>query len=112
MVRMAMTYGNRPSNGTEGDIMRAQLCDRCTVDHDGGWHTPPDYEGPESCPIIIDSIVGEHSYPNEQGPPQWGYDPDTGEWVCTEFTGPCPCADRPTGVYIGEVRITGPGDGR
>lgn len=89
---MTMEFGVRPSNGTMGDLMRAQCCDRCTVDHDGGWHTAPDFEGPESCPVFLDALVGEHSYPAEQGPPEWGYDLDTGEWVCTKFAGPCACA--------------------
>jgi hypothetical protein len=73
-----------------GDLMRAQLCDRCTVDHDGGWHQPDNDSG-DSCPIIMDGMFGEHSYPNPHGPPEWGYDLDTGIWQCKGFTGPCAC---------------------
>jgi hypothetical protein len=86
---MAIVYGIRPANGTDGMYQRAQTCDRCTVDHDGGWHDGRD-DG-ESCPIIYDALIGEHSYPNEEGPPEWGTDFDTGQWVCTKFVGPCPC---------------------
>lgn len=89
---MTMVYGNRPSNGTEGDYQRAQTCNRCTVDHDGGWHDEVT-EGDDSCPIILSALVGEHSYPNPEGPPEWGHDLETGEWVCTAFKGPCACAD-------------------
>jgi len=82
--------GYRPSNGTEGDIFRFNTCDRCIHDH--SWHTPP-FEADESCPIIMDALAGEHSYPNPLGPPQW-----EGRWMpegwqearCTEFK-PCEC---------------------
>lgn len=87
---MTITYGVRPSNGTAGDCQRSWTCARCTVDHGGGWHDGA--EG-ESCPIIMDALCGEHSYPNPEGPPQWGHDYDTGEWVCTEFQGPCSCEE-------------------
>lgn len=88
---MTMRFGNRPSNGTEGDYQRAQTCARCTVDHVGGWH---DDIGPQddSCPILTAALIGEHSYGTDSpGPPEWGCDLDTGEWVCTAFEGPCSC---------------------
>lgn len=87
-AREATRWGVRPSNGTEGDIQRADTCDRCVIDHAYGWHGDAE-EGP-SCPIILDALVGEHSYPNEEGPPQWGQKP-TGEFVCSNFIGPCAC---------------------
>ena len=81
-------FGQRPCNGTEGDHQRAQTCNRCVKDH--GWHDgePADMQ---SCPIILDALAGEHSYPNPDGPPQWWHDMETGEWGCTEFE-PCECA--------------------
>ena len=83
-------YGFRPSNGTEGDIMRSYTCARCVRDHDDGWHSPPHFEGVASCPIIMDALSGEHSYPNPEGPPQWWRGgPEL--YGCTEFEGPCPC---------------------
>jgi hypothetical protein len=78
----------RPANGTENDYFAVQTCYRCARDHQ--WHIPP-YEADDSCPIIMDSLVGEHAYPNEDGPPQWSYDPATGEGWCSEFEGPCEC---------------------
>lgn len=97
---MTMEFGRRPSNGTEGDFQRAQTCARCTVDHDGGWHDVV-CEGDESCPIIFDALVGDHSYPNPEGPPEWGNDLETGEWVCTGFKGPCACkSTEGDGVYV------------
>lgn len=85
---MRLVHGYRPSNGTAGDFFRAQTCDRCVRDHD--WHGDPDYGG-ESCPIIMDALIGEHAYPNEDGPPQWHHDYDTGRSWCDEFAGPCDC---------------------
>ena len=93
--------GYRPANGTEGDLHRSTTCDYCTIDHDGGWHEP-DNAG-ESCPIIMDAMFGDHSYPNPQGPPQWESrwverewsDGSTGNVIesrCTEWVGPCSCA--------------------
>ena len=79
-------FGQRPCNGTEGDNQRYQTCDRCVKDH--AWHGPD--EGDDSCPIILDALAGEHSYPNPDGPPQWWNDEETGEWGCTEFE-PCEC---------------------
>lgn len=92
---MTVWLNYRPSNGTEGDYFNAQTCHRCIRDH--AWHIPPDFAGNESCPIIMDALFGEHSYPNEKGPPQWSHDPDTGESWCSEFTGPCPCEESPVG---------------
>lgn len=89
-----MRYGCRPSNGTEGDIQRSQTCAICTVDHDGGWHD--DRDDGDSCPILMSALFGEHSYGSgSYGPPEWGNDLDTGEWVCTAFKGPCACASEP-----------------
>jgi hypothetical protein len=85
-----VTWGQRPSNGTEGDIQRGQTCDFCMADHE--WHLHYDNERnqpAESCPIIMDAMVGEHSYPAEDGPPEWGQD-ERGHWYCKEFR-PCPC---------------------
>ena len=82
---MTIEWGVRPSNGTMGDMMRAQTCDQCTVDH--GWHVhlggkadQPD----ESCPIMLEGLCGE-------SPKEWGHDYDTGRWVCGGFEGPCRC---------------------
>lgn len=90
-ARESTRWGVRPSNGTEGDIQRADTCDRCVIDHAYGWHDGRE-DGP-SCPIIIDALVGEHSYPSEDGPPQWGQTPD-GEFVCANFIGPCACESQ------------------
>jgi hypothetical protein len=99
------TPGYRPSNGTEGHIFSAQWCSNCTIDHDGGWHVP-DADGGDSCPILMDALAGEHSYPNPEGPPQWqdrgGYGRGH-ETRCTEFQGPCSCPharDPYTGAYV------------
>lgn len=83
--------GYRPSNGTEGAYFREQTCDRCAVDH--AWHIPP-YEAPESCPILMDSLCGEHSYPSPDGPPQWHHDDSDGRSWCDGFVGPCECDTR------------------
>lgn len=97
--------GYRPANGTEGDIFSAQWCHNCAVDHAGGWHEDP-WDGDESCPILMDALAGEHSYPNEQGPPQWEHRGGYGrgsETRCTAFQGPCLCphARSPfTGEYV------------
>jgi len=85
-------WGQRPNNGTEGDIQRSYTCDRCQVDHpwhrfNAGLREQPD----ASCRIIMDALVGEHAYPNEEGPPEWGRNSVTGEWVCAKFKGPCRC---------------------
>lgn len=78
----------RPNNGTDGDCFNAQCCDRCMKDH--AWHADwPD--APDSCPIIMDALSGEHAYPNELGPPQWSHNYETGESRCSEFEGPCDC---------------------
>lgn len=90
---MTRRYGFRPSNGTEGDIMRSYTCDRCVKDHD--WHLDQDFRG-DSCPIIMDALSGEHSYPNDDGPPQWWVDSDEHQYGCTEFEGPCLCVDGHT----------------
>lgn len=102
-----MIWNYRPSNGTEGDMMRQQLCDRCTADHAGGWHDNPD-DGVDSCEIILSAIAGPHSYPNP-GPPQWGHNYETGESRCTAFVGPCSCdtsgdagAPSVTSVEVGQ----------
>lgn len=81
----------RPSNGTEGEYFARQTCYRCAHDHQ--WHSP-DMDGDYTCPILMSSIVGEYSYPNELGPPQWTYNPDTGEGWCSAFDGPCACEDH------------------
>lgn len=97
--------GYRPSNGTEGDIFNSQWCHNCTVDHDGGWHDPDRQDG-DSCPILMNALVGENSYPNEMGPPEWQHRGGYGrgsETRCTEFQGPCSCeyARNPyTGEYV------------
>lgn len=83
---MSRVVGYRPSNGTEGLIFWAHTCDRCSRDHQ--WHST---ETGDSCPIIMDALAGEHAYPNEDGPPQWWRDGETGETGCSEFEGPCPC---------------------
>jgi hypothetical protein len=80
----------RPANGTEGEYMRAQTCGCCERDH--AWHENPD-DGGDSCPILMDGLFGEHSYPNPDGPPEWSYSPDTGEYFCSGFEGPCVCVD-------------------
>jgi hypothetical protein len=77
----------RASNGTGHELFRYQTCDRCVKDHK--WHLP-DADG-DSCPIIMDALIGEHAYPNELGPPQWHHDTDTGRSWCDEFEGPCDC---------------------
>lgn len=82
-----MVWNYRPSNGTEGDIHRQWTCGRCTVDHNTGWH---DGEGDNSCPILMSSLSGPYDYPNP-GPPEWGHDFESGEYVCTGFQGPCSC---------------------
>ena len=82
------TLNYRPSNGTEGDYFNMQCCHRCVKDHD--WHVEP-YQAGDSCPIILDALAGEHSYPNEDGPPQWSHNYETGESRCSEFEGPCAC---------------------
>lgn len=83
-------WGRRPSNGTEGDIMRYHLCDVCKADHDWHRHYDGEIDQPaESCPIIMDALCGDHSYPNPDGPPEWGQD-DGGRWFCKGFA-PCPC---------------------
>lgn len=87
---MAVQFGYRPSNGTDGAYFTAQTCARCTVDHDTGWHSPPHFEGDESCPILLSTLCGPYDYPNE-GPPEWGHDYETGESVCSGFRGPCEC---------------------
>lgn len=86
---MTLEANYRPGNGTEGDAFNAQCCERCVKDHD--WHGPGE-STTDSCPIIMDSLSGEHSYPNELGPPQWSHDYSTGESRCSEFDGPCACA--------------------
>ena len=78
----------RPSNGTEGDYFSAQTCHGCIKDHK--WHKP-NYSGGDSCPIIMDALSGEHSYPNEMGPPQWHHNYTTGRSWCDDFEGPCEC---------------------
>jgi hypothetical protein len=80
---MATEWGTRPSNGTMGDMLRAQLCARCTVDHDAGWHPGGDEKG-EGCEIMLRGLIGEDT-------PEWGYDLDTGIWQCKGFAGPCAC---------------------
>lgn len=87
---MTVLVGRRPANGTEGDSMRARCCDRCTRDHE--WHTT---QTGDSCPIIMDALVGDHSYPNPDGPPEWSIDLDTFRWSCSAFVGPCPCQSGP-----------------
>jgi len=77
----------RPANGTEGLIFKDWNCFRCTVDHDGGWHTAPDFEGPSSCPILMDAL--------QDGAKEWWVDV-TGTYTvqaygCDGFKGPCPC---------------------
>jgi hypothetical protein len=87
------TPGYRPANGTEGDIFSSQWCRRCTVDHDQGWHDPARQDG-DSCPILMDALVGDHSYPSPEGPPQWEERGAFGaghETRCTAFQGPCQC---------------------
>lgn len=85
---MTFVVNYRPANGTDGEFFREQTCYRCVKDH--AWHVPP-FEADESCPIIMDALCGEHSYPNEQGPPQWSHSYETGESRCSEFVGPCGC---------------------
>jgi hypothetical protein len=85
----ARVYGFRPSNGTEGDIMRAKTCDTCVKDH--AWHHGEPDPWVDSCPIVMDALCGEHSYPNPDGPPQWWHVYGTGEYGCTEYQGPCEC---------------------
>lgn len=86
-------WGLRPSNGTEGSMQESDTCGHCMADHD--WHRYYDQgergedQPDESCPIIMDALSGEHSYPNEDGPPEWGYGSD-GRWYCKEYK-PCPC---------------------
>jgi hypothetical protein len=78
--------GYRPSNGTEGDYFRWDTCNVCKHDHE--WHVYDDVNGPEpddSCPIMMSSIAGEHSYPNPAGPPEWQENIRTGETRCTKF---------------------------
>lgn len=69
-VEVTLSASYRPANGTDGDFFRAQTCDRCVKDHH--WHG--EAEGGDSCPIIMDALSGEHSYPNPSGPPQWLHD--------------------------------------
>jgi len=80
---MATEWGTRPSNGTMGEMMMRQLCNRCTVDHDLGEHQP-DGGNEGGCTIVALAMCGE-------SPPELGYDLDTGIWQCEAFAGPCPC---------------------
>ena len=62
----------RPSNGTEGDIFRADWCEKCTKDVDG------------DCRIIALSMaydVDEPEYPKE-----WRRRADATEWPGAECT--------------------------
>lgn len=79
--------GYRPNSGTDGAVFNSWCCDRCTVDH--AWHTGD--ESGDSCPIIMDSLSGPHSYPHEMGPPEWHRNHATGEMWCDAFEGPCAC---------------------
>lgn len=81
---MAMRYGTRPSNGTMGQHLIHQLCVRCTVECRTGWHPDGDESGPP-CPILTGAYAGEDQT-------ALGYDIDTGQWDCTAYVGPCPCA--------------------
>lgn len=91
MSDLKIRWGVRPSNGTDGEYQREDTCYHCVKDHD--WHGDADGTA-DSCPIILDSLAGEHSYPNPEGPPQWGRDEATGTYVCREYEGPCSCGDR------------------
>lgn len=92
---MSVEWGRRPSNGTEGDIQRSWTCASCTIDHDHGWHSPDADDTIGSCPILDDALFGEHSYPNPEGPPEWGQDRRSGRWVCSSYRGPCSCEAMP-----------------
>jgi len=91
--RIEVRIGVRPSNGTEGGLMQAELCDRCTADHE--WHRmnaglqeQPD----ESCPILMSGLLGEGYPEGMTGPPEWSR-AGIGHWHCTGFT-PCNCGDN------------------
>lgn len=83
--------GYRPSNGTAGDIFRAgpMGCFSCAIDHGHGWHTPPHFDGPESCPILLRSLVGEDT-------PEWEINRSTQQTRCTAWEGPCECTEGTT----------------
>ena len=83
-----MTYtvieGFIPANGTEGDMFRSQNCYRCIVDHD--WHTPPDFEGDTSCPLLLAALMATGS----EGPKEWSVTPEHG-YVCSARQDFCDC---------------------
>lgn len=83
-------FNFRPSNGTEGEIFRRYTCDHCVHDH--AWHNGEPEPWVDSCPIILDGLFGEHSYPNPDGPPQW-FAGGPEHYGCTEYEGPCECGD-------------------
>lgn len=69
-----MTKKYRPSNGTEGELFRAQFCDRCK--REKGAYV--------RCSILGDTLfldVDDPDYPAE-----WTFDAE-GKPVCTAFEG-------------------------
>ncbi len=80
MSEPKVTTNYRPSNGTEGCMMRAQTCDRCEVDHDWHRHNAGMQDQPdESCPILMRALIGDEPVP------EWSRNWDEGTYACTGF---------------------------
>lgn len=87
----AWTPGYLPSNGTMGDMFRAEWCDRCVRDHSshigGECSTPSRW----ACSIFTGSLI---CYPGP-GPDEWeSRDPGAGRGLdvrCTAFQACWPC---------------------
>lgn len=83
----------RPSNGTEGDVFRADWCDKCERDRENRE------TGAGGCPIIVYTMAYELTDPKY--PKEWRRRADATEYPGAECT-----AFVPEGESLPEPRCT------